>query len=81
MYSSCTIIATPHEGANELIIHKENGLLISDSNPAEIAKALEKLLYNSTLREQLATTGEITIRTKFNWHNSAIVYTKVFETL
>jgi glycosyltransferase involved in cell wall biosynthesis len=81
MYCRCAVIATPHEGADEIITHKENGLLISDSNPEETAEALKRLIQNPSLREHLTLTGELLIKREFNWEKSAALYNKVLKGL
>ncbi len=67
-------IATPHEGANEIIIHKQNGLLLTDSDPQEIAEALTSLLHDAALRNRLAVQGKETVYRQFNWQESANRY-------
>ncbi len=78
---SNAVIATPHEGANEIIINKENGLLLSDSNPQEIATALEQYIQDPPLRETLAKNGKLSVYAQFNWQSSAEKYHSILSTL
>jgi glycosyltransferase involved in cell wall biosynthesis len=75
------VVATPHEGANEIIQDQKNGLLLTDSNPEEIATALRLLIDNPALRQKLSETGSATIKEQFNWKMSALRYHKIFESL
>ncbi len=44
MYSKCAVIATPNEGADEVIQDNENGLLIENSDPKTISKKIIELI-------------------------------------
>lgn len=75
------VIATPHEGASEIIQDQKNGLLLNDSDPKEIAIALQLLIGDADLRQKLSETGLAVIKEKFNWKTSALKYHEVFQSL
>ena len=80
MYSGCATIATPHEGADE-VVTKSNGILLSDSNADEIREALLKLLEDRSLREKLGNAASETVRSQFNWPASVKEYEEIFTAL
>ena len=58
------VISTKVSGTDELIRDEENGLLVDIGDKEGLAKALEKLLSNQELREQIGKEGQ-KLATKF----------------
>src|SRR6185369_3447739 len=81
MYCQCAIIATPNEGADEVINNEKNGLLIAESTPEMIQTALTKLIENKELREELAQQAKQDVRDKFSWEKSIDSYLDILETI
>lgn len=77
IYCGCAIIATPHEGADEVIIHNENGLIAENS--LERREALIELIKNNKKRADLANNSKNLIRNKFSWQKSIESYVKIFS--
>ena len=44
MLCGCSVIATPNEGADEIIQNEINGILIKDNHKDTIKKAIEKII-------------------------------------
>lgn len=81
MYCHCAVIATPHEGADEVIISSKNGILVEDHFSEDLVAILQKLVTNTTLRKELAEKASLTIEEKFSWKKSILEYEKILETL
>lgn len=81
MYCHCAIVATPHEGANEVITHDKNGLLIDDPDSEKIRSALIKLIRDQKLRIRLSNQAKLDVQEKFSWSGSIECYQKVFDGL
>jgi glycosyltransferase involved in cell wall biosynthesis len=79
MYTECAVIATPHEGANEVIQHQKNGLIIQSED--EYLQALTRLIENEALREEYATMARQTIQENFSWPTSIQKYEHIFRNL
>jgi glycosyltransferase involved in cell wall biosynthesis len=67
MYCGCSIIATPNEGAREIIRHEENGILIQSPDPELIGGNIVKLLENENSRKKYSTAAKEMIRGQFDW--------------
>jgi glycosyltransferase involved in cell wall biosynthesis len=59
------VIGTPVGGIPDAIVDCENGRLVSTNNATELADAIEELLTNETLREDLGRASRQTILEKF----------------
>lgn len=79
MLCRCAIIATPNEGADEVIEHDKNGLIIR--TPREISDAIIHLSQEKSKREDLSRTAESDIREKFSWNTSIEKYLAIFEAI
>jgi glycosyltransferase involved in cell wall biosynthesis len=79
MYTECAVIATPHEGASEVVTDEKNGLLIH--NHTEFVEALTLLIEDEEVRERYAKASKQTIIDNFSWEKSIQKYLHVFETL
>ncbi len=81
MYCGCSVIATPNEGAIEIIRHKENGILIQESSPEAIQQALQAFLAKESARESFGEQARNTITENFSWEKSIHAYLDIFKTL
>ncbi|HOW60784.1 MAG TPA: glycosyltransferase family 4 protein [Candidatus Moranbacteria bacterium] len=77
MYCGCTIIATPNEGADEVIEDNKNGFLIDKSDPKIISEKIKEIL-NKNTEEQKKSAKEL-IAEKFRWEKSIETYLNNFE--
>lgn len=80
MESSCAIIATPNEGANE-VINQNNGLLVETASPKSISENITTLVTNPSLREMLSQKAKTTVRERFDWENSKQQYITILRSL
>ena len=79
MYCDTAIIATPHEGADEVILDNQNGLLIKNSDSKEISRQLILLLTNRELRQKLSQEAKENILKNFSWEKSIEKYINIIE--
>lgn len=79
MYCECAVVATPNEGAEEIIRHKENGLLIKNSEPKSIHDAIISLTNSQDIRTQLSRRAKRDIQGMFDWGKSIERYRNIFE--
>lgn len=78
MYCKNAIIASPHEGANE-IVNGASGILLEDNSHEEIHYHLKKLLVNKNKIIELKEMSHNYIRKKLSWKKSVQEYIKIFE--
>ena len=78
MYCGCAVIATPNEGADEIIENNINGILLKDKN---IKSNLLKLISDENFRTLISENGKVSIKNKFNWDSSIESYGKIFYKL
>ncbi len=79
MYCSCAVIATPNEGADEVVINDETGLLLEDSSMESLTKKIVSLCENSTTREALSSQAKEKIKRTFDWDTAVNEYIKYIK--
>ena len=70
MASGCPVVSTPVGGITELVHSGENGLLVPVGDVHGFAEAIERLLDDKVLRDQLCATAKETVK-GFSWDASA----------
>jgi glycosyltransferase involved in cell wall biosynthesis len=78
MYCNNAIIATPNEGANEVIQHDMNGCLIADNTPLLITNQIIDLIQNPVKLKRLSNSAHKYIKGNFTWKKSIKKYEKEF---
>lgn len=78
LYCGVAVMATPHEGAAEVITHNENGLLIHEN---DFTAPLRELIEDKLLRTRLASKAKQTVQDTFSWEKSITQYLTFFEKL
>ncbi len=81
MYLGCAVIASPHEGAKEVVLPGETGLLLPDNHPENIRQALRRLLEEPALRHHLAAKAHQLVATRFSWEESVRRYRELLLSL
>jgi glycosyltransferase involved in cell wall biosynthesis len=77
MYSRCTVIATPNEGADEVIENNKNGFLIEKSDPKLIAEKIKEILGKNTEEQKIA--AKKSIEENFIWEKSIEKYLELID--
>jgi len=75
------IIASPYEGANEVIINKKTGILLKNNSAEEIKNGIMLLIQNKNLRNFLGKNAKNFIEENFSWEKSVKKYKKIIEKL
>lgn len=60
------IVAAGHSDKSKIVINEVTGLVIPPANPVELAKALNRLIENPQLRENLARKGSVYAKENFD---------------
>jgi len=81
LYCGCPIIATPHEGADEVVTDEENGLIIPEADISALQTALMNLIKNPDLRKKLGQAGLQYIKPLVSWQNSLDILADLFKKL
>jgi glycosyltransferase involved in cell wall biosynthesis len=77
MYCECTIIATPNEGANEVINNNINGIITDNSTL--FSEKITLLASDEKSRKNLSKNAKNYIVKNFNWNESITKYEKIFS--
>ena len=75
----CAIISTPIPHAVEFLSN-DSGLIVPRENPEALAEAINKLLFDVTLRTNMRMNGLHKIMTTV-WENSALSHARLFQEL
>lgn len=75
MYCKCAVIATPNEGADEVIENNKNGFLIEKSDSRLISEKIKEIL-SKDIEEQKESAKNV-IRESFCWINTIEKYKKI----
>ncbi|ODS37783.1 MAG: hypothetical protein A7316_01520 [Candidatus Altiarchaeales archaeon WOR_SM1_86-2] len=78
MYCKNAVIATPNEGADEVVTDNKTGLIV-DTKPQDIKNKLEILIDNKSLRNKLSVNAHEFVKKKFSWEKSIDEYIKIFD--
>lgn len=78
MYCNCAIVATPNEGASE-VMNEKSGIIITDNSPEKIKIAIENIVSSEERRKQYALNSGENIREKFNWNYPINSYENIFK--
>ncbi|EHP84182.1 glycosyltransferase family 4 protein [Methanotorris formicicus] len=76
-----TVVASPYEGANEVVFNGYSGVLLEDNSPEEIKRGIIKLIENKELIRIYGKNAENFIKENFNWEKSVEEYKKIFESI
>jgi glycosyltransferase involved in cell wall biosynthesis len=79
MASARPVVSTRLAGIPELVVHGETGILISPSDTAALAQALEQLLRDPDLRLRYGRVGRARIEQHFRIENTVAPLLKLFE--
>lgn len=78
MYCGCAVIATPNEGADEVIENDVNGILIEKPSVKLIKASITKLLADLKKAKRFGNNGKVHISNNFNWKKSTDTYVEIF---
>lgn len=64
------VIGTKNEGISDIVLHKENGLLVSSKDVKSVCEAIEYYVNNVDLAREIARKGKLSVR-NLSWENNA----------
>ena len=78
---SCKIpvIASTAGGLPEVVKDGETGFIVEGQNPSQIAEAIEKLLFNKSLREQLGKNGRKRVMEDYNFSDNVNQMVEIYN--
>ena len=79
MICNCAVIATPNEGADEVIKNNENGILIERTDTNLAIKQIVHLIKNKQEIKRYSEKSKIDIHNNFNWKKSINLYAEIFK--
>lgn len=80
MYCGCAAIATPNEGANE-IISNANGILIEKASAELIQKSILTLIQDSSKRHLYSENANRDVSERFLWEKTINQYLEIFKNI
>jgi len=79
MVAKLPIIVTEAGGIPEIIKNHESGLMVSQKNPEMLAKAIQGILVNKNIANELKTTAEKIVREKFGIKQMLVKTNNLYE--
>lgn len=79
MHCGCAVIATPNEGAREVVRNNANGILMENPSHENMNRKLVELIESAEKRARYGQKAKEEIREKFDWKNSIDSYERIFE--
>jgi len=77
MYCGCAVVASPNEGANE-VVNDKNGLLLRNNSSLSIKKGIVELVNNHEKIKTFKKEARKTIIENFNWEDNVDKYKNIF---
>ncbi len=78
MAAGLPVVGTNVGGIPDIIRDGENGLLVPERAPEAIARAVERITTDTSLRERLAQSALRDVRRRFSWEVIAREFEKLF---
>lgn len=75
------VVASRSGGPEEIITHRENGLLVPTNDPQALAAALREVLNFPELAESLAAAGRQSVQERFSMETMLDRYGAIYQTL
>jgi glycosyltransferase involved in cell wall biosynthesis len=81
MAASKPVIASRHGGITEIVVDGQTGILFEPNKVAALAKAIDDLLENPDLREQMGCQGKIRYMQRFSIAAYVANFEQIYETI
>lgn len=81
MAAELPIVVTEAGGIPEIIKNHENGLMVSQKNPEMLAKAVQGLIKNKNIANELRVTAKKIVQEKFNLKQMVIKTENLYKTV
>jgi len=77
----CATIVSDYPGAREIIKDGENGLLVAQKAPDQIAAAINYFLDNPDMGQKMGVAGRRTVQADYDWSVVSAKFLSLFESL
>jgi glycosyltransferase involved in cell wall biosynthesis len=67
MAAGVPVVATNVPGIRDVVRHEETGLLVAPASPADLARAIDRILSDDSLRQRLVTAAQAGVARRFTW--------------
>ena len=81
MCAGIPVIASDFPLWREIVLKHKCGLCVDPKNPEEIAQAIDYLIDNPSLAEEMGRNGFKAVQTEFNWTNEEAKLLKFYENI
>ncbi len=82
MFCNCAIIATPNEGADEILTDEINSVKLSaNSTSKEVSKKIIYLSENKEFRRNISDSAQKYVMENFNWNVAINDYLQIFKNI
>ena len=81
MCAGIPVIASDFPLWREIVLKHNCGLCVDPKNPEEIARAIDYLIDNPSLAEEMGKNGFKAVQTEFNWTNEEAKLLKFYENM
>ena len=79
MAAELPVVTTATGGIKDIVIPDETALIVAEKNARELADAVNRLLEDDELRQQMGRAGKARVNSQFTWENVASQYEKVYQ--
>jgi glycosyltransferase involved in cell wall biosynthesis len=69
------------EGSSAILVHEETGLIVSNGNIDDFAKAIIRLADASDMRLRMGSAARVLIKAEYNWERVAATFERVCQML
>ena len=76
MYCKTAVVASPHEGANEVVFDKNTGILLKNNSIQDIKRGIITLVEDEKLRARLSENAHEYVKKHFAWRKVVEKYHK-----
>jgi glycosyltransferase involved in cell wall biosynthesis len=77
----CPTIVSDYPGARDIIHDGQNGLLVDQKSPDQLARAINHLLNNPEIRGKLGEAGRTGVQQNYDWQLISAKFLALFQTL
>ena len=79
MASGLPVVASRIAGNEELVVHNETGILVESENVEMLRNALQELLPNPSLRQNMGVASHRRVEQHYSWENTASKYADLLD--
>lgn len=73
------VVVSNAGGLKEVVINNETGIIVDKENPIETRNAIDKLLKDNILRDQLSINARVHIKKHYEWSDSVGIMYSIYQ--